>query len=164
MKPLIVFYSRSGKTRALARSLATRLNAELAEIKCPRYEGGALRYLLAGYDSLRLNLPSIEVPQIARTANDPVLVGGPIWTSYPATPLRRYLIDYGHRHRNAAFFLTYGGQSPPEKAFAEMSALMSSPALSTLAVKNASASSPKSVEAQEAFCRKLEAAWSTLHS
>lgn len=41
------------------------LGADLAEFRCKRYQGGLLRYLRAGYDSVSGNLLPIEAPAIA---------------------------------------------------------------------------------------------------
>jgi len=61
LRTLIVYYSRTGTTATIARALANRLDGDTREIRCDRYTGGLLRYLLAGYDSVRGNLPEIEM-------------------------------------------------------------------------------------------------------
>lgn len=74
MRTLIVHYSRTGTTRALAGALG----ADVAEIRCKRYQGGFLRYLRAGYNSIEGNLPPVEAPPTAAAAYDLVLIGGPV--------------------------------------------------------------------------------------
>ena len=91
MKALIVYYSRTGTTAKVAESLAAALKADVVEIKCARYRPGWLRYLRAGYDSVKGIMPPIEVPRIQPLNYDVILLGAPIWTSYPALPLRSFL-------------------------------------------------------------------------
>ena len=91
VKALIIYYSRTGNTRWLAQALADQLDAEVLELKCDRYRPGPLRYLRAGYDSVKGNIPPIDLPQRNYLAYDLVLLGTPIWTSYPALPLRAFL-------------------------------------------------------------------------
>ena len=139
-RSLVLFYSRGGTTRALAAVLTDRLGAEQGEIKCPRYDGGWWRYLLAGYDSVRGNLPSIDIPAAVEercAAYDVVLLGGPVWTSHPALPLRSYLAGAPSLPARIGLFLTHGGHSRPEKATAEFAALLPAPPTATLTMTGA---------------------------
>lgn len=164
MSPLVLYYSRTGNTRKLATALAASLDVPIAEIGCERYAGGLLRYLHAGYDSVRGNLPPIEVPPEARISHDYVLIGCPIWTSHPALPIRRFLSDYGNLHHNIAFFLTYGGHSPSETAFTELAATVKQSATANLALNSADLDTPKATDAIATFLTELEAEWPALRS
>lgn len=127
VRTLIVYYSRTGTTRALAAALADALGADLAEIRCKRYQGGLFRYLRAGYDSVKGNLPPIEVPPVAAADYDLVLIGGPVWTSHPALPIRAYLAGAPPLPDRIGLFLTYGGHSPARTAIEELAALLPGP-------------------------------------
>lgn len=116
MKTLILYYSRTGSTQAIADALAMALDAKIATIKCPRYSGGWFRYLLAGYDSVKGRLPPIDVPDLTFRDFDSIVLGTPIWTSYPATPMRSFLSSNPKLPDRVSLFLTYGGHSPPQKA------------------------------------------------
>lgn len=124
MRTLILYYSRTGTTRTLAKALAAELKADADEIQCERYRPGGLRYLRAGYDSVRGNLPPIGMPTKDPSDYDLVLIGGPIWTSYPALPIRAYLDRAPELPARIAVFLTFGGHSPPEKAIEMMTSLL----------------------------------------
>lgn len=136
MRTLIVYYSRTGTTRRLATALAGALDAELAEIHCARYRRGWFRYLLAGYDSVKGNLPPIEVPSVAFGDYDLVLIGAPVWTSHPALPIRAFLAGAPALPARTALFLTYGGHSPAETAVAELTAVLPSPAEADLCLRS----------------------------
>lgn len=124
MRTLIIYYSRTGTTRTLAEALATELKGDIDEIRCERYRPGGLRYLRAGYDSLRGNLPPIVMPAKEPSDYDLVLIGGPIWTSYPALPIRAYLDHTPDLPARIAVFLTFGAHSPPQKAIEMMTSLL----------------------------------------
>lgn len=116
--------------------LADALGADLAEIRCRRYQGGFLRYLRAGYDSVKGNLPPIEVPPFAAAEYDLILIGGPVWTSHPALPIRSYLSVGPKLSARIGLFLTYGGHSPAKTAIEELAALLPGPFEASLSVRS----------------------------
>ncbi len=136
MRVLIIYYSRSGTTRRLAEALAKALQADVREIKCPRYRPGGLRYLKAGYDSLRGNLPQIEGPDVDPGQYDLLLLGAPVWTSYPALPLRAYLAQKPALPGAVGGFVTLGGQSPPAATFDMVADVLGRPLDATFALKD----------------------------
>ncbi|WP_159807517.1 flavodoxin family protein [Litoreibacter roseus] len=107
----IVFYSRSGYSKRVAQRLADMLNGTLIEIDAPAYKRPILGYLHAGFDSVRqvCKLP----PQTFTPLSDydRVILCGPVWTSYPATPLRALLRSDPSLPDAVALCLTSGGHS-----------------------------------------------------
>lgn len=154
---LILYYSRTGTTRMLAKALADELCADIAEILCPRYDGGSLRYLLAGYDSLAGKLPPIEVPQATPKDCDLLLLGAPIWTSHPAVPLRAFLAGAPALPDRVGLLLTYGGHSPPETAVSETQALLPVPIQASLALRDSEVRGKNLGAAVRGFAEELTA-------
>ncbi len=155
MKTLIIFYSRTGTTRKVAKTLADALGADVAEIRCNRYRRGPLRYLRAGYDSVRGNLPPIDIPDTRYSDFDLILIGAPIWTSHPALPLRAFLAQAAELPARVALFLTYGGHSPPEMAVESVAALLSVPLEAALSLRQEHVRDGDISEAVDQFVRKL---------
>ncbi len=135
MKALILCYSRTGTTAALAQAIGARMQTSPLTIKCTRYRPGAVRYLLAGYNSVRGRLPEIDVPSVDFEAYDIVILGSPIWTSYPSLPLRTFLSQEPPLPERVALFLTCGGHSPPEKAISFVSDKLPVPLEASLVVQ-----------------------------
>lgn len=134
-KHAVVFYSRDGHTDRLARQLADTLAADLFPIVVGRYSGKTLGYLHAGFDSLLGKLPPFEpIPDLSTYAS--VSLGAPIWTSYPATPLRAYLATNPNFPETLGMFATSGGHSAPDKAFSMARDLVHHPFVATLSVPN----------------------------
>ncbi|HXZ67134.1 MAG TPA: hypothetical protein VEH07_00945 [Alphaproteobacteria bacterium] len=123
MKCLAVFYSLSGKTKALAEHAAQLLSAELAEIHCNKYGRGFFSFFRAAIDSSKGKLPPIEVSGPSPDRYDFVLLLAPVWAGHAATPLRAYLNQCRGQLKRAAFVLTCGGSCPPS-AFDELAAIV----------------------------------------
>ncbi|MGP1395146.1 MAG: flavodoxin family protein [Inquilinaceae bacterium] len=155
MKTLIVFYSRTGTTAKVARGLADALGAEIAEIGCRRYRPGGLRYLRAGHDSLRGRLPPIEVRADRLSDYDLVILGAPIWTSYPAVPLRAFLDRTRDLPAHVALFLTHGGHSEPRKAVDMVAALVPTDLEATLLLRQEDVDQNRHLERLDRFAEKL---------
>ncbi len=134
MKALVLFYSRSGATRGVARELGHALDADLMEITCSRYRRGLLGFLRAAFDSLRGNLPPVDVPPIDFSVYDLVLVGAPIWTSYPAVPVRSFFSTASSLGRETGLFFTSEGHSPVEAAVDEVRRLWPHPIKDAIAI------------------------------
>lgn len=124
MRTLILFYSRSGTTASAAHRLAEQLKADIGEIVCDRYRFPFLGYARAGHNSLKRVLPPITMPSQDIGSYDRLILGTPIWTSYPATPMRAFLSQNTDWPEHIALFVTYGGHSPPEKALKEMASML----------------------------------------
>ena len=156
MRSLIVYYSRTGTTGKLASALAEALGADVHQIRCAQYRPGVLRYLRAGYDSVKGNLPAIQAPSIDAAHYDLLVLGAPVWTSYPALPLRAYLAGKPTVPPRVGVFFTYGGHSPAQTAFDGVAEALGQPLAAALALK-AEALSRSTVETAIApFVRQLK--------
>ncbi|MEW9919675.1 flavodoxin family protein [Marimonas sp. MJW-29] len=160
MKSLILYFSLTGTTATLAQALAEALDADIAEITCARYAPGGFsfwRYLKAGRDSLRGHLPPVDVPEIALSDYDLVVLGAPIWTSYPAVPLRAYLSSQPKLPSRIAAFFTSGGDAAAEKAAEMVSNAAGKPLAATLTVQQRKVLAGDFTEPVKAFAARLKA-------
>ncbi len=155
MRTLILYYSRTGTTKVVADTLAKALNATVAEIQCRRYSGGWFRYLLAGYDSVKGRLQLVDVPELRFQDYDLIVLGTPIWTSYPAIPLRSFLSSNPDLTGRVALFLTYGGHSAPQKAIEFVSDLLPVELEATVSIAHDTVVDGQSPELIADFVREL---------
>jgi flavodoxin len=133
MKTLVVYYSLSGMTRAVAAQLAQELGADIEEMRCTRYRMSSWGFTRAAFDSWADRLPKIDAVKHDASRYDLVAIGGPMWASRAATPVRAYLRQEAGGLPNVALFLTHGGAAP-DRAFREMEALAARAPLGTLIV------------------------------
>lgn len=135
-KTAIVVYSRTGHSARLADRLAGALDARVIPLSDPGYGRGFLGYMRAGWHSLRHRkvASAADLPTLA--AYDRVVLCGPVWTSYPATPLRSVLKTRDDLPATVAVFLTSGAHSPAKKAFATATRDLGRPLVAVASLPN----------------------------
>ena len=133
MKALIIYFSRTGRTRKVAEAIASLTGGDLEEIREKRGRGGPLGWLRSGMESTRGMLPNIEPLGKDPASYDLVVIGTPIWSSNASSPVRAFVKQYGDRIREAAFFCT-GDGSDPEKVLKGLEELLGRKPQSTVAL------------------------------
>src|ERR1041384_1336055 len=88
---LVVFFSRTGTTRALAEAIARATGGDLEELRESRSRQGIWGWLRSGYEGTYRRstepLPLAQNPQ----DYDLVFVGSPTWNKSLASPVRGFL-------------------------------------------------------------------------
>jgi flavodoxin len=122
-KTLVVFYSRSGTTRAIAQALSAALKCDLEEITEPKPRTGFLGYIRSLLEARRKH-PSIIAPKKHDVSSyDLVAIGTPVWAWSLSSPVRAYLTTTASQLPEVAFFCTLGGKGS-ENTFAQMTAVV----------------------------------------
>lgn len=122
-RTLIAYYSWSGTTKNLAEKIHTLLpNSDLLAIKVASRTFSSDMYetdSIAKKQRQEHNLPEIisKLPDLNQYDN--VLVGGPVWSYYPSTPVLSFLKQLGnYRGTVAPFYTSVGNNGDYEKIFA----------------------------------------------
>lgn len=152
----IVFYSRSGHSKRLAQRLNEELHGTLLEICAPTYEVPFFGYARAAYDSLRQRDMPISQPMPSVADFGRVIIRGPVWTSYPAVPLRTFMRAGLQGPKTIGLFLTHGGHSPAHKAFAAALVDLGRPFAAMGSVSNADEGSEQEGRIIASFLADLE--------
>jgi flavodoxin len=98
MKSLVVYYSHTGRTRAVAEMIAAAVSGELEEIVEIGVERrGFMGFLRAGKGGMRKEKSKIEPPKKRPPDFDLVFVGSPVWGWNLVPGVRSYLsaVDLG---------------------------------------------------------------------
>lgn len=109
MKCLVVYYSRTGKTRFVAETIASELGADLEEIVDQKKRGGSLGWLMAGKDASRKSLTEIEATKNLPANYDLIIIGTPIWAWNPTPAVRTYIKQNSLSSKKVALFYTSDG-------------------------------------------------------
>lgn len=104
MTYLVVYYSRTGNNRTIAKAIASKLSADIDEIIDKKNRQGRLNWLLAGRDSRAGKLTEIGYQKNPQDY-DTIIIGSPIWAWNPIPPLRTYLKEVDLTGKRVAFFI-----------------------------------------------------------
>jgi len=105
---VVVYFSRTGKTRAVAERLAAMLSTELEEIRETRSRKGFRGALSGGWQSLRKRSSRLASKHFTsgRTA---VVLGMPVWAGGPPPAVRAYVEHADLTGKDVFAFYTYDG-------------------------------------------------------
>ena len=119
MQILVVFYSRSGKTKKIAKKLSEKLKCDMEEIFDTKNRNGITGFLSAGTDANLKRLTVLKEVKKNPFLYDLIIIGSPVWSSNISTPIRTYIYLYKKEFKNVAFFCNRLG-SDALKIFSDM--------------------------------------------
>mgnify|MGYP003963932019 CR=1 FL=1 len=108
-KPLVVVYSLTGNTEALAKEIAKKHNAELLYITAEAYEGGR-GGTSAAYDAWFEKEKPIDPATVNLGQYDTVYLGSPIWWYRPAPPLWTFIKSNDFSSTDVILFNTFNSK------------------------------------------------------
>jgi len=155
MKSLVVYYSRTGLTKKVARRLAVELGAETEEIIDKKDRSGALGYLLSGREAMQKKLADIEPLKLDPANYDLVIIGTPTWAYSMSCAVRTYLTEQSGRLQQVAFFATHGGDGG-QRAVSLMEELSGKKARASLVVTSKEAVKDSYQEKLKMFIKELK--------
>jgi len=122
MKPLVVYYSLTGKTKLVAQAIAEALNATLLEIKetKPRKSGPSI-YAIGGLEAKMNKGSKINPVDVDLKQHEPIFIGSPIWNSRPAPAINSFIYRTNFEGRSIIPFFTMAGDNAG-KALANITA------------------------------------------
>lgn len=112
-KLLIIYYSKSGNTQAIADMIQKKTGGDIYEIKTkrsyPRERPEAADIPKEEYDTG--NFPELEgtLPNLATYQT--IIIGSPIWWYTVSTPVISYLMQVDFEGKRVAGFYTYAGDA-----------------------------------------------------
>jgi flavodoxin len=133
MKTLVVYYSRTGRTKRIAEEIAKKLSADIEEIIDIKQRFGPIGFIDGGRQAKKKELTEIKTCSKEPSQYDVVIIGTPIWYFTMATAIRTYLHQQKDLLPKVALFCTYGGIGV-ERTFSDMEELCGKKPVSILGV------------------------------
>ncbi len=157
MKTLVVYYSRTGRTRKVAERLAQLLDADLDELHEARSRSGFFGFLVGGRDAWLERETNLAPLKYDPSGHALVILAGPVWAFTVCPAIRAYIKLCASRIRQSAFICTLGGRGS-ERTFAAMQALLGKEPLATLALIDRDIDRQAHESALEAFAERVREA------
>ena len=111
MKTLIVYYSYTGNTRAVAETIRPVTGADMLRL-VPNHEKkmtGFMKYLWGGKQVLMNRTPELEPFKIDPGQYDLIFLGSPVWAFTFAPAMRSFLEQTAIRDKKIALFCCHAG-------------------------------------------------------
>lgn len=117
---LVLYYSRTGTTRAVAQAIRAELRCDIERICDRTVRSGLLGFLRSVGDGLLGRGAELYPLQRNLRDYDLVIIGGPVWSGRICSPIRSFLDQHRGELDKVAFFCTYLGTGSA-RALREMS-------------------------------------------
>ncbi len=111
MKTLVVYYSLSGNTRAVARRIARQLKADVLEVRTVKTYPDDVDVLLGlGKQEVKTGyVPQLQPYRVDLDKYDAVLLGAPVWWSTFAPAMKSFMKGKNWEGKKVYPFTTNGG-------------------------------------------------------
>lgn len=134
-KILLVFYSATGHTRAIADEITAELGATIVQINCPSLDQGGFLTLRRLWSALTRSRPDIKLSRSEVVEEfDLVLIGGPVWAAKLATPVSHYIEQVARKLPAAVGVFISAGSSATSGALKQWIAGVGKQPVATLSV------------------------------
>jgi flavodoxin len=155
MKPLIIFYSRSGNTKKLAEAMAQALACDIEELADTQKRSGLFGWLRSGRQAMKEVLTTLQPFKKDLSQYDLVIVGGPVWAGRMSVPVRTFISQNKDKFKDVAFFFTAGGKDNAPKIFPAMEQLCGKRPRATLGCQTVEVKKDQYKVKLEAFVKAL---------
>ena len=106
MKTLIIYYSSSGSTKIMAKTLSMHLKADIIEIKDLKNREGFLNRIISSVDAFRESKTKISPPKIDLSNYDLIYIGTPTWANKPAPAIITLIDNCDWQGKDVILFTT----------------------------------------------------------
>ena len=155
MQVLVVYYSRSGKTKKVGVDISKELQCDSEELVDTAKRSGIIGWINSGRQARSGALTKLMPIKNDPSKYDMVIIGTPVWASNMSIPVRTYLTENKDKLKTVAFFCTEGN-SGDAKTLDTMSGLCGKKATATLVVKARDISKGDYIEKVKKFASEIK--------
>ena len=114
-KPLIVYYTLTGKNKIIAEELKKQLNADIAELKTVSERSGIWGFVVSGYENIFDKDADLQPFTADLTAHNPIILCAPIWMQKISSPARVFLKNPALKGKHLYVFASFQGRWGEDK-------------------------------------------------
>ena len=152
---VVAYYSRTGKTRAVAQKLAELLGADLEEITEKKDRSGVAGWLTAGGDTV-LGKPAELTSRHSLQGRKVVVIGMPVWAFAPPPAIRAYVAAVDLSGVKVAGFATMDG-SGADRALDALAEIVPGGLVERLGLKKPRGDDPKLIAQLADWAQRIKA-------
>lgn len=115
-KVLVVYFSRTGRTRQVAEAMARLLGADVETVKIAGDRSGIWGYLRCLWEAMQHRVIDTGAATKDPSNYDLIVLGTPVWGQNMCSPMRSYIMAQKERFRAIAVFCTQGGSGGTQVA------------------------------------------------
>ena len=115
MKPLVVYYTRTGNSKFAAETIAAEVGADMEEVVDLKNRKGRLAFLSAGRDAMQGKLTEIAETKRNTLDYDLIVIAQPVWAGSPTPAIRTYLKKNDLSGKKLALFFSDSSRKAVEK-------------------------------------------------
>ena len=109
MQHLVLYYSRTGRTALVAKSIAERLGCDIEGIEENKDRRGIFGYIIGGYEAIAKKSSSIGKLKQQPEKYDSIIIGQPVWGGMLVPAVRTLLKKHDLAPKQVALFATMDG-------------------------------------------------------
>lgn len=151
---LVVYYSRTGKTKEAAEIINKRLGCDIEEIHDEINRKGPIGFIRSGHDAIRGKITRISAAFKDPSDYDLIIIGSPVWAGHISSAMRTYLILSKDKIKQAAFFDTQASNDDC-RIFDDMEKLIDQKPVHILKVSAKDLKNEDYKKKIEEFCRNV---------
>ncbi len=114
MKTLIVYYSYTGNTELVAKTVAAEINADLLKIEDVEKPGKLKAYFSGSFAARRGKAWLIKPVNVLLKDYDRIFIGVPVWAGKAAPEINAYIEQAELKGKSVVVFVTMGGSKSDE--------------------------------------------------
>lgn len=110
MKTLILYYSRTGNTEFIAKTMAAVLHADCEALIDAQSYSGIIGFMRGGHDAIKERKADLKPLTRNPPDYDLIIIGQPVWAARPVPTVNALVQQQDlFRGKNVALFATYDG-------------------------------------------------------
>ena len=114
-KPLIVYFTLTGKNKIISEELQKQLNAPVAELKLVSERSGIWGFVVSGYENFFDKDADLQPFTADLTDHNPIILCAPIWMQKISSPARVFLKNPALKGKHLYVFASFQGRWGEDK-------------------------------------------------
>ena len=114
-KPLIIYYSLTGKNKIIAEELKKQFSCDMGEIKLVSERTGIWGFIVSGYENIFDKDAELQPFAMDLASYNPIIICAPIWMQKLSSPARTFLKNPALKGKELYIFASFQGRWGEDK-------------------------------------------------